>query len=104
MKIELSSKNIELLPSLTEYVDEKMGMLEKHLQKFEMEGELHLKMRIGRITEHHQKGEVFEASADLVLPGVNLRADKTHEDMHAAVDLVRDALIQEIEKYKAKHS
>lgn len=104
MKIEISSKNIELLPSLTDYINEKMGMLEKHAQKFELEGDLPLKVRIGRITAHHQKGDVFEVVADLILPGENLRAERTHEDMHVAVDMVRDTLAQEIEKYKAKRS
>lgn len=104
MKIEISSKNIELLPSLVEYVNEKIGMLERHIQKFQLEGEVHVKIRIGRVTAHHQKGEVFEASADMVLPGVNLRADKINEDLHTAIDEVRDTLAQEIEKYKAKHS
>lgn len=104
MKIEISSKNIELLPSITEYINEKMGTLGRHVQKFELEGELILRVRIGRITAHHQKGEVFEAVADLVLLGVNLRAEKTSEDMRAAVDMVRDALAQEIEKHKEKHS
>ena len=105
MKIEISTKNIDLSPSLNIYIEEKMGVLEKHVSKFELEGNLHLRVRIGRVSAHHNKGEVFEASADMAMPGgVTLRADKTHEDLHAAIDQARDALIQEIEKYKAKHS
>lgn len=104
MKVDISSKNIDLLPSLVEYVNEKLGALERHVQKFELEGELQLRVRIGRVSAHHQKGDVFEAAADLALPGASLRADKVNEDLHAAVDMVRDALVQEIEKYKAKHS
>lgn len=103
MKIEISSKNIELLPSLTEYVNEKMGTLEKHLQKLEMEGELRLIVKLGRVTAHHQKGDVFEASADLELPKVNLRADQVNEDLHTSIDMIRDILAQEIEQYKEKH-
>lgn len=104
MKIEISSKNIELLPSLADYINEKMGMLEKHAQKLELEGDLHLKIRIGRVSAHHQKGDVFEAAADLILPGTNLHSEKTHEDLHTAIDLVRDTLAQEIEQYKEKHN
>jgi ribosomal subunit interface protein len=102
MKIEISSKNIDLLPSLTAYINEKMGMLGRHVKKFELEGELHLKIRVGRITAHHQKGDVFVASADLTLPGINLHAEKSNGDMHTAVDMVRDALVYEIEKHKEK--
>lgn len=103
MKIEISSKNIELLPSLTEYINEKLGTLEKHIQKLEMEGELSLKVHIGRVTAHHQKGDIFEASADLQLPKVNLRAEQVNEDMHTSIDMIRDILAQEIEQYKEKH-
>ena len=104
MKIEISSKNIELLPSLNAYIEEKIGMLQKHVQKFESEGETSVRVRIGRTSEHHHKGEIFEVSADLALPGTSLHADKTDADLHTAVDLVRDALAYEAEKYKDKHS
>lgn len=104
MKIEITSKNLELTPSLTTHVNEKMGMLEKHLQKLEMEGELLLRVRIGRTTAHHHKGDVFEATGDLALPGAHLRAEKMNEDVHTAVDQVRDMLAQEIEKYKDTRS
>ncbi|OGY98840.1 MAG: ribosomal subunit interface protein [Candidatus Liptonbacteria bacterium RIFCSPHIGHO2_01_FULL_57_28] len=102
MKIEISSKNMELLPSLVEYVNEKLGSLDRHVQKYEQKGELTLRVRIGRITAHHQKGEVFEASAYLDLPGPNIHVEKTSEDMHTAIDMARAALAQEIEKHKEK--
>lgn len=104
MKIEISSKNFDLTPSITQYIEEKLGLIEKHIQKLELEGDLHLKVHVGRTTEHHNKGEVYEASADLPVPGTNLRAEDSSEDLHAAIDAIRDNLEREIEKYKAKHS
>jgi putative sigma-54 modulation protein len=104
MKIEISSKNFDLTPSITQYIEDKLGLIAKHIQKFELEGDLHLKVQVGRTTEHHNKGEVYEAVVDLPMPGTNLRAADSSEDLRAAIDVVRNNLEREIEKYKAKHS
>jgi putative sigma-54 modulation protein len=104
MKIEISSKKLDLIPSITEYVEDKMGLLAKLVQKLELEGDLHLKVHIGRTTAHHHKGEVYEATADLALPGAHLRAQETDEDMRAAIDAVKETMEREIRKYKTKRA
>ena len=104
MTIEIGAKNMELTPSLAAYAEEKLGALDRHLEKFELEGKLPLKLRIGRITAHHHKGDVYEASADLALPHAHLHAQEVNEDLRAAIDALHDTLAHEIEKYKAKHS
>lgn len=104
MKVEITAKNLALTPSLTAYIEQKLGGLEKFLKRVDLEesGELELKAVIARTTAHHHKGEVFQASADLLLPRRNLRAKESHEDVHAAIDRVRNALKIEIQKYKEK--
>lgn len=101
MHIDITAKNLDLTPALESYMREKLGSLDKFVRRFEDLSELELKATIERVTAHHHKGEVFRAAADLILPKRNLHAEETNEDAHIAVDVVRDRLHAEIEKYRA---
>ena len=79
---------------------EKLGSLGKFVQRFEEMGDVELKATIERATAHHNKGEVFRAAADLVLPKKNLHAEEMHADAHTAIDAVKQKLQQEVEHYK----
>ena len=104
MKIEITAKNLEITPAITAHIEEKLGSLRKLVERIDLEegGELELKIRVERTSAHHHKGEIFRASADLLLPGRHLRAEDTREDLYAAVDKVRNELRAEIGKYKEK--
>ncbi len=103
MHIDITAKNLDLTGSLDTYIRQKLGSLDKFIERYEELGALELKATIERATAHHHKGEVFRAAADLILPKKNLHAEETHEDAHAAIDAVRDKLHHEIEKYRTEH-
>ena len=103
MKINIKATNFELTPSLKEYAEEKLGTLEKFIQKFAAEGVAEIWLEVARTTRHHHKGEnLFMAEADLRLPNRILRGEEYAEEIHAAIDRVRDTLRLEIEKYKTQ--
>ncbi len=103
MTIQISSKTIDLTPALRDYAEEKMGSLEKYIQRFDDEGVAEITLTLARTTMHHRKGDVFEAIADLRLPKKILRATEETTDIRAAIDAVKDKLHVEIEKYKTQH-
>ena len=98
----MKTTKLDLTPSLSVYVDSKLGTLSKFVKKFEDEGVAELWIELARTTRHHYKGEVFMAEADLRLPGGVLRGEAIGEDIHAAIDKLRNTLRMEIEKYKTK--
>lgn len=102
MKINVKTTNLELTPSLNVYIEEKLGVLSKFLKKFEEEGIAEIWLEVARTTRHHHKGEVFMAEGDLRLPGKILRAVEYASDIRTAIDMLRDTLRLEIEKYKTK--
>ena len=104
MKIEITSKNLDLTAPIRTYIQDKLGNIERLIGKMDMEegGELQLKMTIERATAHHHKGEVFRAAADLVLPKKNLHAQEFNKDIRIAIDAVRTKLAAEVKKYKEK--
>lgn len=100
MNLKVKAKDLDLTPALQEWIDEKIGSLEKYIERFEQQGEVLCEVEISRATKHHHKGDVFYAEAQIHLPGRRVRA--THQDFDArvALDKVRDTLHMEILKYK----
>jgi len=102
MVINIKATNLDLTPSVREYVEEKIGSLDKFLQRFEKEGEIEIFVEIARATKHHKSGEVFYAEATFSLGKKVFRAEDSNEDIRIAIDKTRDKLQQEIKKYKEK--
>ncbi|HVM76890.1 MAG TPA: ribosome-associated translation inhibitor RaiA [Candidatus Paceibacterota bacterium] len=101
MKINIT-KTSDLTPSLMTYIEDKLGGLAKFVKHFDETGEAEIWLEISRTTEHHRKGNVFKAAADLRLPKKILRAEEYAEDIRVAIDRARNTLHLEIEKYKTK--
>jgi len=102
MKINIKTTNLDLTPSLNTYVDEKLGSLARFVKRFDEDGVAEAWLELARTTNHHHKGEVFRAEIDLRLPKKILRAEEENGDIRTAIDIVRDKLRLEIEKYKSR--
>jgi ribosomal subunit interface protein len=104
MKINVKAAGFEFTPSLNVYIEDKLGGLSKLIKRFDEEGVAELWLDLSRTTRHHQKGDVFRAEADLRLPRKILRAQKEAGDIRAAIDILKDTLRLEIDKYKTRSS
>ena len=107
MKITIKTTNLELTPSLRSYVKEKIGSLEKFIQKLDDPVEkgkpsYEAWVEIGRTTHHHHKGKVFRAECQIRFPRKGIRAESTRSDLHLAIDEVRNELQEEIKRYLSK--
>ena len=94
--------HIELTPRIKEHVETKIGGL-SHLLDPKHEALAEVRVEVGKSTKHHNKGEVFYAEANLKMGKEFFRATANHEDLHAAVNDVRDELERQIHKHKTKH-
>ena len=101
MTLNIKATNITLTPALREYVEKKIGSLDRFLARWEREGAIEVWIEVGRTTRHHVKGDIFRAEVTVRMPGRKvLRADDEGVDVRAAIDKVRDILKTEIQKYK----
>ena len=100
MTIVITATNFELTEALRAFIDEKFGSLERMLERWDKESPLELKVEVARTTKHHRHGDVFYAEVSLALPRELIRVQETAEDLHKAVDLVKDVLHERIKKYK----
>lgn len=97
MMINISAKGMELTPAIKDYVEKKVIGLEKFYGKI-----ISAEVRVGKNTNHHNKGDVYFAEVKLGVPGVDLFAEKTEADLYKAIDKVRDYLEGELKKKKDK--
>lgn len=100
MQIKIKS-TIELTPNIEASIEKKFASIAKLVKHFETSGEMEIWLELGR-SKHHNKGEVFTASADLNVPGKNIHAEGSGEDLMQAVDSVRDVVRAEMERFKDK--
>lgn len=100
MRITIKSTNFKLTPSIETWVLEKIGSLEKFIQKLDKTGVAECWVEIGKTTRHHQKGPFFRAEADIRVPGFILRAESCEKDLKMSIVRVKDELQRQIKRYK----
>lgn len=113
MIINIKAVKIDLTPSIKEYIETKIGSVDKFLKKFEplknppagdsakrSKKEIEVFLEIARTTSHHHKGDVFRVAANIPIGKTVIRAEDIDWDARIAVDRVKDKLQQEIKKYK----
>jgi len=98
MQIDIKGTNLELTEAIKNYVNEKIGSLDKFF-----EGILEARVDIGLTTKHHQKGNIFRAEVNLEVPRKHiLRAEAEREDLYMAINEVKNELQQQLKKFKGK--
>lgn len=104
MKITIKSTGLELTPPIKEFIEEKVGSVQKFLQRYDENNGVLAAVEIARSTNHHHKGEVYFAEININLPGTILRAKSENADVRTAINDAKDTLKREIDKYKDAHA
>lgn len=101
MKFSIKTKNLELTEEIENYLNKKLGSLEKFISSFSREL-TKIEVEVGRTTKHHQTGDIFRAEINLSINGKLFRVESEQETLFSAIDEVRDDLEREIKKFKEK--
>jgi ribosomal subunit interface protein len=90
LKIDIHAEEMELTDAIAAAINEKLGGLDKYLGSVGTpQG---LRVNVGKISQHHNKGEVFKAEAELTIPGNVIHAEATATVLYAAIDILKDDL------------
>lgn len=90
---------MELTEPIREYAWNKIT----ELSKFLPEGtHASVDILLERTTNHHQKGDVYKAEANIDVPGQLISAEAVHADLYAAIDALKDEVGRELKQYKEK--
>lgn len=104
MQIDIQATNLELTPSLREFIEGKVSKIRRLLRMFD-DSALRARVEIARSTRHHKHSSVlYHAEVNLYFPGGMLRAEHDDEDLRKAINSARKTLEREIRKYKTAHT
>jgi len=93
MIFNVRGENIEVTNALKEYVEKKVGRIEKYFDTPPTSA-VNVTLKVVK--------DVHSVEVTVQLPGVVLRGEEGNEDMYAAIDLVVEKLERQIRKHKTK--
>lgn len=93
MKFNIRGENLEVTPALREYTEKKVRKLERYFDT-PPSSDVHVNMEV------HNNEQIIEIT--IPMSGLLLRAEESHNDMYAAIDLVVEKLERQIRKHKTK--
>ncbi len=96
MEIAIRGKNIELTPALKDYIDDKVGRLEKYFESINAV-DVTLTVERNRSIEKTQRAEVT-----MHVNGTVIRAEEASVSMYSSIDIVVEKLERQLKKYKSK--
>lgn len=102
MNLDIKTTNLVLTPAIKQYIEEKVDSLSRFLERWDKTGKVNIYFELIKITNHHNKGEVFNAEFNVDLGEKKLRAGHVADDAYKAIDKVKDVMKEEIVKYKEK--
>jgi len=97
MEVKIRGRNIEVTPRLQEYVEKKIGKLDRYLPAID---EAHMELAVEK-TRSAQDRQV--AQLTIRSKGALLRAEERNHDLYTAIDAVLDKMYRQIGRYKGKH-
>jgi len=100
IKTQIKATGVNLTPELNDYVDKRLSAVEKLLG--ENSESTFMQVELERITKHHQSGDIFGAEVHLHIDGKDFNAETEAGDLHTAIDLVKDEIIDAMRDYKTK--
>jgi putative sigma-54 modulation protein len=90
LNIDIRGEDMELTEAIENAIQKKLGAIEKYMET--VSEPKTLRVSVGKISDHHKKGDIFKAEADLLIPGHKIHAEITAGELYAAIDLLKDEL------------
>ena len=96
--LEISTRWIDLSPPLEAELRKRAGRLERHSDRITS-----CRIAVERPTgNHHQEGGPYRVRVDIMVPGSELVADKSDEELYAAVRQAFDAAERQVETWSQR--
>lgn len=113
MEVNIRAKNIELTEHLKDYAEKKLRAACRFIPSI-IEQEEHDKEQVGKDVTRvvlevelekvtgEEKGRIFRAEAQMLIPGTTIKAEYTAETVKAAIDEVKQNLERQVKEIKKK--
>ncbi|MCI5108316.1 MAG: ribosome-associated translation inhibitor RaiA [Candidatus Pacebacteria bacterium] len=101
MNINIKATNIDLAPTLKEYVEKKLSHIEDKLID-NNQGGVSCDVEVGKTTRHHKHGDIYRAEFNLHIAGKFYRTEEEESNLYAAIDKAKDELFRTVKRDKKK--
>ena len=98
VSVTIQGRDFSVSPRLQEYVEKKVGKLDRYLPSVH-----EARVDLAEIRSARSATDRFVAQLTVPTRGAVLRAEERKDDIYAAVDAVLDKMQRQIERYKGKH-
>jgi putative sigma-54 modulation protein len=98
VSVTIHGRDVEVSPRLQEYVEKKVGKLDRYLRVIR-----EARVDLSEVRSVRSAADRCVAQLTIPMKGTVLRAEEREADMFAAVDAVLDKMHRQIERYKGKH-
>lgn len=95
--VTIHGRDVEIKPRLQEYVEKKVGKLDRYLAVIR-----EARVDLTELKSARSASDRYVAQLTIPLKGSVLRAEERHNDLFAAVDAVLEKMNRQIERYKGK--
>jgi ribosomal subunit interface protein len=100
MNINIKTTNTSLTPAIESYLTKKLQSISKII---DLDADnVYAQVELGRTTRHHKSGEIFRAEINLRFGNKRVRVTAEEEDLYAAIDTMKDELVNEVKAKKEK--
>jgi len=90
LNIDIRGEEMGLTQAITDAIEKKLGSLGKYMAT--VGDPKTLRINVGKLSDHHKKGDIFKAEADLLIPGHKIHAEIDASELYAAIDQLKDEL------------
>lgn len=91
---------MQITSDIKDYLYKKLEHIEKFLDPNDQS--VLCEVELGKISRHHNKGDVYRTEINLHMAGHNLRAVSEMDDLFASIDIAKDEMVREIQSNKDK--
>jgi len=98
MRITIRGKNLELTEEIKDYINEKIGVLERSSEKIDSSSIADVEVGVSNM--HHKSGKIYTAIVNITIPKNFIRAESEAEDLYQAIDQVKAKLESELNSHK----
>ncbi len=99
MRINEKGTNMQITLEIKDYLYKKLEHLEKFINPAE---DVLCEVELGKVSQHHNKGDVFMTEINLHIAGKNLRAVSEMDDLYASIDVAKDEMVRSLQSNKDK--
>ncbi len=102
MKHNIKSIDFSLTPAIQDYLEKKLAHLDKFLPKnIDADGAM-CYVELGKVTDHHKKGDIFKTILNIHIGKNMFRAEAQMDDEYASIDVAVAQMEQELSGFKDK--